>query len=234
MESISGTMKSGCPPPWLVSYTAVRTDGYVVLASLLLQSPSWEIMEILKNLHWQGALPAKMEHAFTALRQACMSYRSAAVYEEYQRLFVGLGCGEIVPYASWYKEKKIQSAALAALRADLMKLGVVRQTDCHESEDHAGTLCETMALISREQSGILYDEQAVFFHRHIVAWMTNFFQDIQKAGSAGFYRSVGFFGRIFLETESEFLQCAIKNKKLTGEGERQNENNLFERPADIH
>ena len=38
--------------------------------------------------------------------------------------------------------------------SDLIRLGIVRQTDSHEPEDHAGALCEVMALISRRANGI--------------------------------------------------------------------------------
>jgi TorA maturation chaperone TorD len=111
----------------------------------------------------------------------------------------------MVPYASWYREKKIQSSTLASLRADLIELGIVRQTGCREPEDHAGALCEIMAIISRKPNDLPRAVQARFFHRHIAPWMMAFFQDLPAAKSAGFYRMVGQFGSSFLETESEYL-----------------------------
>ncbi len=71
-----------------------------------------------------------------------------------------MGCGEMVPYASWYRDRMIQSSPLASLRADLMRLGIVRQPDSYESEDHAGALCETMALLSREANAVPHATQA--------------------------------------------------------------------------
>ena len=56
----------------------------------------------------------------------------------------------MVPYASWYRERMIQSSPLASLRGDLMRLGIVRQPDSYESEDHAGAICEAMALLTRK------------------------------------------------------------------------------------
>lgn len=208
MESISSPVTCGRLQPRFDAFAAVRADGYILLASLLLDAPARMIIDILQNLQWSDALPEKLEQAFGVLRQACRNCRLADVQNEYNRLFVGLGCGEIVPYESWYRDKRIQSAPLAVLRADLMKLGIVRQTDCHDSEDHAGALCEIMAIVANKQSGIGYDEQSAFFNRHVAPWMMDCFKDIEKARNADFYRSVGLFGRLFLETDGEFLRDA--------------------------
>jgi TorA maturation chaperone TorD len=136
--------------------------------------------------------------------------------EEFDRLFVGLGCGEMIPYASWYREKMIQSMPLVSLRSDLVRLGIVRQSDYHETEDHAAALCEVMAIISRKSNGCSYDSQADFFQQHVASWMGSFFKDLQSAKSAGFYRAVGMFGSSFLEFECRYLGCRlnpIPNKK---------------------
>ena len=99
-------------------------------------------------------------------RAAILYVRQKGIAEEFQRLFVGLGSGELVPYASWYLEKMIQSAPLAAIRADLGRLGIVRQSTCFEPEDHAGVLCEIMALLSVPENDIAEEEQAAFFRSH--------------------------------------------------------------------
>ena len=59
--------------------------------------------------------PETLDQALGALRQASRDYHPAAVEDEYNRLFVGLGCGEMVPYASWYRERMIQSSAIGIL-----------------------------------------------------------------------------------------------------------------------
>jgi TorA maturation chaperone TorD len=206
MES---TMKTVDAPEWLAAHAAVRTDAYVILASLLGQTPSDEFLNVLQNLHWDEALPEKLDHALGALRQAAHDYPPAVLQDEFNNLFVGLGSGEMVPYASWYREKKIQSSPLAFLRSDLAELGIVRQTGCHESEDHAGALCEIMAIVSQIENDIPTAEQATFFHRHVAPWMMTFFSDLRSAKSAVFYRMVGLFGSSFLETESKYLKLGI-------------------------
>jgi TorA maturation chaperone TorD len=203
MESV---MKISDAPGWLAAHANVRTDSYVMLASLLRQTPSEEPLNILRNLNWDESLPKTLDHALGALRQAAHDYPLPALEEEFNKLFVGLGSGELVPYASWYREKMIQSTPLASLRSDLIELGIVRQTGCHESEDHAGALCEIMAIISRKPNDIPHAAQARFFHRHIAPWMMTLFMDLRSAKSAGFYRTVGLFGSCFLEFESKYLE----------------------------
>ena len=203
MESVMNTVVD--TPGWFAPHAHVRTDSYVLLASLLGQPPSEELLNILRNLDWDEDLPEQLDQALGALRQAAHDYPLAVLETEFNKLFVGLGSGEMVPYASWYREKKIQSLPLASLRSDLIELDIVRQAGSPESEDHAAALCETMAIISRKPDDIPQAEQARFFHRHVAPWMMTFFKDLRTAKSADFYRLVGLFGGAFLETESEYL-----------------------------
>ena len=127
------------------------------------------------------------------------------IHEEYERIFVGLGAGELVPYGSWYVEKQIQSTPLARIRTDLRRLGIVRQIESFESEDHVGVLCEIMALLSTSQNSIS-EQQAEFFNNHLATWMPQFFIDLQDLVNIRFYRQVAGFGRSFLQAESKYLQ----------------------------
>jgi TorA maturation chaperone TorD len=81
----------------------------------------------------------------------------------------------------------------------------VKQVDAHESEDHAGALCEIMALISGKPNNESYAAQATFFQQHIAPWMMDFFEDLRSTGSARLYQAVGLFGSCFLKAESEYL-----------------------------
>ena len=229
----SNSIMKNDPVQWQEDYADIRVDAYVLLAALLRQPPAKPLLDVLTDMQWENAVPGKLNHAFEALRQAGRDYRLEKVIDEYNKLFVGVGVGEIVPYACWYKEKKIQSRLLAVLRADLMKLGIIRQTTWHESEDHAGALCEIMAIISQTPVSIPYVTQQKFFEQHLGSWMINFFKDVQSAKSAEFYRTVGLFGERLLETEKTFLQFGAKHKHFMMEGESYNEDQLFERPTNI-
>ncbi len=207
MESVE---QKKTAPAWFAPYANIRTDVYVILASLLVGPPSEDHLNVLQNMEWDDDISEKMHEVLLALRSASRDYQPTAVREEYNRLFVGLGCGEVIPYASWYRERAIQSLPLASLRSDLFHLGIVRQADNHDSEDHAGALCEIMALISQRPNGESYETQAGFFEQHIASWMTAFFKDLESAKSAGFYRAVGSLGCCFLESEKEYLKIRVK------------------------
>jgi len=199
-------VKDKAPPGWFATHAEMRTDCYAMLASLLTQQPSVSLMSTLQDLRWNEAIPEKVKNALEALKDAAHDFTLGAVEEEFGRLFVGLGRGELVPYASWYREKRVQSTPLVSLRSDLIRLGIVRKEQSYEQEDHAGALCEIMALVSQKEYQIPLAMQAGFFVDHLGSWMIAFFNDLQKAKSAGFYRAVGVFGRYFLESEQEYLK----------------------------
>ena len=65
--------------------------------------------------------------------------------------FIGLGRGELLPYASYYLTGFLHERPLARLRADLKRLGIEAAPGQSEPEDHAAILCEIMAaLVGRD------------------------------------------------------------------------------------
>ncbi|MHB8909790.1 MAG: TorD/DmsD family molecular chaperone [Syntrophales bacterium] len=219
---------------WLSPYIAIRADCYVILASLLGQAPSEALIATLQNLRWDETVPGKLAWGLDGLRREARLSTHTAIAAEFNRLFVGMGCGEMVPYASWYRERKIQSSPLASLRGDLMRVGIVRRPDSCESEDHAGALCEAMALLSRETTGIPLAVQADFFRKHVASWLMSFFRDLRLAKSAEFYRTVAVFGENFLESESEYLNVDVTIRMTIPKGGLQNEKRNHRQPANIH
>jgi TorA maturation chaperone TorD len=193
-------------PKWYTPHAHIRTDSYVLLAALLTDTPSENVIELVQNLGWNENLPEKMNQALARLTHAGTTCSINTIAEEFHRLFVGLGHGELLPYGSWYLEKMIQSTPLAAIRSDLIRLGIVRQIDSFEPEDHAGALCEIMALLSYPGNEIPDYEQAAFFNQHLSSWVPQFFNDLQNVKKSKFYRAVGEFGCCFIEGEIEYLQ----------------------------
>jgi TorA maturation chaperone TorD len=126
-----------------------------------------------------------------------------ALREEYDRLFIGLGRGEIVPYGSWYLTGFLMEQPLARLRSDLAELGIERQADVKEPEDHAGALCDAMAIMIAGDDPVPIERQARFFAQHIEPWLERLFHELQRADSARFYRAVGLLGEQFIEVERQ-------------------------------
>jgi len=195
-------------PAWHEPHAKIRTDAYVLLAALLNDAPTEYLIEIIQNLQWDGDIQEQLRQALALINRVSSTCPQERIAAEFRRLFVGLGSGEMVPYGSWYREKTIQSAPLAAIRADIGRLGIVRKSGAYESEDHAGALCEIMALLSDPENGIPDNEQAAFFENHIIPWMSDFFKDLQMVENAQFYSAVGEFGHCFLDGEREYLRFA--------------------------
>ena len=184
---------------------ALRIDLYALLAYLLSQPPSADGLSRLANLYTTSQIPVSLVGTLHRLQNAASQYDFNLVKREYEDLFIGMGRGEIVPYASWYSERLVMARPLVRLRVDLRGLGILRQYGVCEPEDHAAALCETMVLILR-LGRIPVPQQVSFFNNHLASWMIQFFRDLQKARSAGFYRFVGRLGEQFLLLEKKLLQ----------------------------
>lgn len=189
----------------------LRANTYRVLAALLAGPPSGELLGMLGRLE-PGEQDTRQRHKEAPLAEAWQMIRLAArdidvakLDDEYHDLFIGIGRGELVPYASWYLTGFLMDRPLAYLRQDLRALGIERQEGVHEPEDHAAALCEAMHEIICASAEISPQWQRKFYRDHIAPWMGMFFRDLQKARCACFYTTVGRLGEAFIELENEFL-----------------------------
>jgi len=182
-----------------------RAREYALLSTLLIRAPS---KILLKQLAQMGgdATPLGLAHA--ALGQATETVDAAQVEREYFDLFIGLGRGELLPYASYYLTGFLNERPLARLRDDLAQLGIERVESNYEPEDHAATLCEIMAGLARQDFPAPEDGQRNLFEKHIAPWMGRMFADMERADGARFYRHVGTLGRVFLDIEAEAFALA--------------------------
>jgi TorA maturation chaperone TorD len=179
---------------------AGRAQEYALLATLLAAAPSAALLEQIAQLNGD-ATPLGRTHA--TLADAASIAVAGEVEREYFDLFVGLGRGELLPYASYYLTGFLNERPLSRLREDLAALGIERLESNFEPEDHAATLCEIMAGLAVARFPVSPEAQRVFFEKHVSRWMGRLFADMEKAESAKFYRSVGTVGRVFLKIESE-------------------------------
>jgi TorA maturation chaperone TorD len=179
---------------------AGRAREYALLAALLSRAPSQTLLTQIAQLRGD-ATPLGMAHA--ALGEAADAADVAAVEREYFKLFIGLGRGDLLPYASYYLTGFLNERPLARLREDLARLGVERAEGNLEPEDHAATLCEIMAGLAGGQFPAPEGAERQLFERHIAPWMGRLFTDMENAEEAPFYRNVGTIGRLFLEIEAE-------------------------------
>jgi TorA maturation chaperone TorD len=79
-----------------------------------------------------------------------------------------------------------------------------------EPEDHIASVCEVMAgfILGDFKDPMPLAQQSEFFERHIGCWAPRFFEDLEKAESANFYKPVGMLGLAFMEIERTAFQMA--------------------------
>jgi TorA maturation chaperone TorD len=179
---------------------AARAREYNLLATLLAAAPDRELLERLGRLTGDSS-PVGAAHG--ALAAAAAEADPAVVNREYFKLFVGVGRGELLPYASYYLTGFLNERPLAAVRRDLGVLGLARGDGRHDPEDHAAFLCEVMAELATGDAGAPGLDQEAFFARHLRPWAGRFFADLEGAEAARFYRAVGALGATFMAVEAE-------------------------------
>ncbi|MEZ5726975.1 MAG: molecular chaperone TorD family protein [Burkholderiaceae bacterium] len=182
---------------------ALRVGTYGLLAALLRQAPGPDLCTALQAQPTDVAEPDEAASALRELVRAAAEAPTDQIAAEYEALFIGLGRGELVPYASWYLTGFLMERPLGRLREDLAELGFERQGHVTEPEDHVAALCEVMSMLAQDRAP--FETQKRFFERHLSPWLERFFTDLQRAPSAHFYRSVGRFGRAFVELETRYL-----------------------------
>ncbi|GJE81885.1 TorD/DmsD family molecular chaperone [Methylorubrum thiocyanatum] len=178
----------------------LRAQQYDLLAALLGRAPDAALLTALAALEGgDGVLGGQA----AALRRAAAETNVAAVEREYFALFIGVGRGELLPYASYYLTGFLNERPLARVREDFSALGIERDESMCEPEDHLAILLEVMAGLAAGRFDAEPGLQARFFARHIEPWAGRFFADLETAQAGRFYRAVGGLGRAFIEIEAE-------------------------------
>ncbi|HKL50993.1 MAG TPA: molecular chaperone TorD family protein [Wenzhouxiangellaceae bacterium] len=182
-----------------------RAATYRVLARVFRAAPDGELLRSIAECGDDEANGSKLTSAWTDLAEASRRADPAKLDHEFHALFIGLGRGEVLPYASWYLSGFLLDKPLARLRADLDELGIERAENVPESEDHIAAICETMALLVDSQAGIDLAGQKKFFDQHLQPWFSRFLADVKTANNADFYRQVADLGQRFFEFEESWL-----------------------------
>jgi len=177
-----------------------RAQEYALLANLLTRAPDANLLEQLGELRGD-ATPLGIAHV--ELAETAKRSDVTKVEREFFELFIGIGRGELLPYASYYLTGFLHERPLARLREDLACIGAARAEGVAEPEDHAGILCEIMAGLANGQLPAPPEAGRTIFEKHMAPWIGRFFVDLERADAAEFYRRVGTVGRVFTEIETE-------------------------------
>ena len=185
----------------LIEEDSLRADMYDFLASLLRSEPSDELIEKVSHLAGDDT---PIGSACAVLAHLANTIDNGLIRNEYVEMFIGVGRGEILPFASYYLTGFLNDKPLAKLRADMATIGIVRADGVKEPEDHIASLFDIMAGLIRGDFGRRFSiaDQADFFKKHIEPWAGLLMADIETAKTVVFYAPVGTIGKAFLEIES--------------------------------
>src|SRR4029079_17345960 len=150
----------------------LRAAEYGLLSVLLGKAPDADTLKRVATLKGDAS---DLGMAHVELAAAAAATDDRAVSREFFDLFVGLGRGELLPYASYYLTGFLHERPLARLRADLAPLGIERAEGNSEPEDHAAPLCEIMAGLVRGRLPAPQGTDQQIFEKHLSPWIGRFF-----------------------------------------------------------
>lgn len=178
----------------------VRAQLYRLMARLLARPASSADIELVAAI---GGDETDLGIALADLSRVAKRVDPDLVDREYHDLFIGLGRGELLPFASYYLTGFLHEKPLARLRDDMARLGIERDPRIKEPEDHIGAVLDMMAGLIVGDFGppSTLAEQKRFFDDHIGSWAPHFFRDLEKARASVFYGAVGGIGRVFMDIE---------------------------------
>lgn len=183
-----------------------RADVYGLLARLFYAPADAELL--LKLRMAQTEAPAAggiLEDAWTHLVQTARSLEDEVLRNEYDSLFGGMGKPEVYLFGSHYLTGFLNEKPLVKLRADLAELGLGRDEQMPETEDHIAYLFEVMRyLIAGDDASVAnLTNQRRFFQDHIQPWVNDMCDAISAHPRARFYGAVSEFTRSFTSVESQ-------------------------------
>jgi len=207
VEAVTGVARNLLRPDLYDDSTTREADDidharaleYALLGTLLMRAPEPKLLEHVAALRGD---PSPLGLAHMALAEAAAEADVQEVEQEFFDLFIGIGRGELLPYASYYLTGFLHERPLARLREDLARIDIGRAEGVTEPEDHAGILCEVMSGLASGQLAAPEDSGRIIFTRHMAPWIGRFFADLERADAANFYRRVGALGRVFTEIET--------------------------------
>lgn len=180
----------------------LRADFYNFLGLLLSAPPTRTVLEQMAGLCGDET---DLGQAIQGMSRVARVTKPAAAEREFNALFIGLGRGELLPYASYYLTGFLNEKPLAQLRSDMAARAITRAPNVYEPEDNIASLMEIMAglIVGRFGQPASLGDQKTFWNRHIGPWAGHFYSDLEAAENSVLYASVGAAGRIFMQIERD-------------------------------
>lgn len=191
----------------IASEDRLRADLYNFLGLLLSGPPDQLLLNQCAGLSGDDS---ELGKAISGLSRVAKASKPRKVESEFNALFIGLGRGELLPYASYYLTGFLNEKPLATLRSDMAARTMTRAPNVYEPEDNIASLMEMMAgmIVGRFGQAASLDDQKTFFNKHIAPWAGHFYSDLEAAKNSILYASLGAVGREFMNIEREAFRMA--------------------------
>ena len=183
-----------------------RAELYGLLARLWLAPPDAPLLQQFKVAVTEAPeAGGHLEAPWQALVAALRATTPEAAAAEHEALFLGVGKPEIFAYGSFYLSGFLNEKPLAALRSDLAGLGLTRDAQTLETEDHIAYLFEVMRyLIAGDDVAVCnLEHQRRFFRTHLQSWVERLCDTVAAHPRAEVWRAVACFTREFVAVETQ-------------------------------
>ncbi len=183
-----------------------RAEVYGLLAAIYYAPPTPDILAQLRVAATAAPSPgAFLQEPWRDLVAAARTCSDAAIRDEYNTLFGGMGKPEVYLFGSHYLSGFLNEKPLAALRGDLARLGLTRMDAMSDTEDHIAYLSEVMRyLIAGDDVAVAnLTAQRKFFADHMQPWVLAMCDAISTHPKAKFYGALAEFTRAFVSVETQ-------------------------------
>ena len=183
-----------------------RAELYGLLSRLWLAPPDAALLQQFSVAVTQtpesGAL---LEAPWQALVGALRASTPEAAAAEHEALFMGVGKPEVFAYGSFYLTGFLNEKPLAALRHDLAALGLARDPQTMETEDHIAYGFEVMRyLIAGDDIAVCnLEQQRIFFRAHLQPWVEALCEAVAAQPRAVVWRALADFTRAYMQVETQ-------------------------------
>ena len=183
-----------------------RAELYGLLAGLWLAPPDAALLQqfrvaVTEAPQRGGHLEAPWSELVAAMRASSVEAAAA----EHEALFHGVGRSEVMAYASFYLSGFLNEKPLAVLRDDLAALGLTRDANSLETEDHIAFVLEVMRwLIAGDDLAVCnLEQQRRFFRVHLQPWVGQLCDAVAAQPRATVWRAVAAMTQAFVQVEAQ-------------------------------
>ena len=199
-------MNDSIPVSSALDEETARAEVYGLLAALFYAPPTPELLAQLRVAVTEAPAPGGfLEEPWRQFVGSARELSDQQVADEYDALFGGVGKPEVYLFGSYYLSGFLNEKPLAALRGDLVALGLTRDETMNETEDHFACVCEVMRyLIAGDDVEVAnLTQQQKFFSAHVQSWAPALCDAIAAHPKARFYGALAGFTAAFVSVEMQ-------------------------------